>query len=141
MAESTKAKSGYLETPVRNPHAPTGTVAAYLSLEKVQRFLKYGPAHKFYEAQWCVRSTLCDPHAILRYNEDEWRGYCYARSEEMRYTNSGSRVPVEPGFVFLVFVTEEMRVIEWGFEYAKRDDRDLPMNDRGGSMREVLWRR
>lgn len=140
MDDSTNPRAGYLETPARNPLALTGTVTACLSLEKVQRYLKYGPGHKFYEVQ-CVRATLFDPHAILRYNEDEWRGYCYARSEEMRYTNSGSKVSVEPGFVFLVFVTEKMRVIEWGFEFASRDDCDLPMNDRGGSMREVIWRR
>lgn len=140
MDDPVKPRAGYLETPAKSPWSPAGNVTAYLSLEKIQRFQKYGPGHKFHEVR-CVRASLSDPGAILRYNEDEWNGFCYTRLERTRYTNQGSQVPAEAGFVFLVFVTDNLRIIEWGFEPANRDDGELPMDDRGGSLGELIWRR
>jgi hypothetical protein len=134
-------KAGYFGTPAKDPKSPTGNVTALVSREKVERLLKYGPAHKFYESFYCVRETLSDPHAIFPYNEDEWTGYCYTRKVENRYTNAGSQVPVEDGFTFAVFVTDTMKVIEWGFEPAKRDHEDTLMNDRQGRLRDAIWRR
>lgn len=134
-------KAGYLECSARAPTVDGGNTKAYLSQDKIQRFMKYGPQYKAYEAAYCVRSALADPHAILRYTEDEWSGYCYARRSAVRYLNSGSEVPNRPDFVFVVFVTESMKIVEWGFEKADPDDPDLPLNDRGGAMREIVWSR
>lgn len=137
MSES-DATAGSLETPIINPRTNTRDTAR-IAREKVERFLKYGPAHKFYEAMYSVREALSDPDAIIAYNEDEWRGFCYARRTLHRFTNRGDRLTIEEGMVYVVFVTDTMKVVEWGLEFADRDDPRLPLDRRAGALGEVLW--
>ena len=42
-------RKGYLETPIACPIS-NSTRTAFVSEEKLDRYLRYGPAHKFYEA-------------------------------------------------------------------------------------------
>lgn len=115
MAEQ-KPRPGYLEIPIKSPSGD-GEVIAYLSHEKAQHYLKKAPPHKYYELLDLVPPTLREPSSINAYDSGEWQGYCYARPFEYRCTNlPGGRSPIDRAWIFVVILTTDFVIIEWGWE-------------------------
>lgn len=136
---SSAAKRGYVETPTLNPH--TGApVNARIAQDKLLGFAYRGPSYKFHQGLQSVRAVLADPEFVLEYKEEDWTGYCYARRLAEVPDRNGRNQPCEEGFTFLVFVTKDFKVIEWGLEPCDRWQRPgMPANVRNGEMGVVLW--
>jgi hypothetical protein len=135
--KSDRSVPGFLETPAVCPRTK-GTVVALISYKKATDLQKYGPAYKYNEMLSLVRETLVDPHAIWAYNQDEFGGYCYTRPANYACTNRGTKAKRPEGMIFAVFVTDSMKVIEWGWEPHDRDDTDRPMIWEG-RLEAKLW--
>ena len=135
--KGSRTRPGYHETPVKCPKSLIQTVA-YIPKDTVTHFLKYGPSYKFYEIQHNVRETLADSDACYRYRKDEFPGFCYTRNIDYRYTNEGCRVPSEPGFVYVVFLTEKLILADFGFEHCDELERCKPLVAEF-RLEEAIW--
>ena len=54
--------------------------------------------------------------------------YCYCGIPSHDYTEEGDRIPPRAGFVFLVFVTEELVAYNWRWAVCCPNKPNLPMN-------------
>ena len=132
-------KRGFLSTPVICPHGHEKTTA-YIPYSKATHFQKYGPQHKFYELLHLLRPTLADPDAYFPYVADDFAGFCYTGRLSFAYTNRGQQVEPPEGMVFVVFLTDNLKVTDWGWEYHDRDDPVRPLVSEG-RLEEALWSR
>lgn len=81
-------KLGFLDTPIVCPRKHTRTTA-WIPYSRALHFLKYGPAHKYYELLHLLRPTLTDPDAYYPYIADDFPGFCYTKALDYAYTNKG----------------------------------------------------
>jgi hypothetical protein len=95
--------------------------------EDIEHVEKFGPAYRFYDLQ-LVRDALKMPVAIFkglkRVGEEE--SLCFVSNPTARFSNTGTEIPVPPGFVFLVFVNDNRLVTNWRFELASRNNPQYP---------------
>jgi hypothetical protein len=120
------APSGFF---AENALAPSGTgnCQFLISEGKIRHFLRYGPAHKFFEAM-AIPAVLQNPLVIFRGLEREEMadGLCYAGLPEIKHLDHNITVPPPPGFTFAIFADAEYRVFEWRWEKADPDTNYYP---------------
>lgn len=90
-----------------------------ISESKLRHFLRYGPAHKFFEAM-SLPYILRNPSVIFMglKRENLENGYCYVGIPPHRYIDHNITAPPHPGFVFAVFTDGEHRIFDWRWERA-----------------------
>lgn len=121
-----RPKPGYLSTPIIHP-TTKATATAYVAWDKANHYLKYGPAHKFYELLYLVRETLIDDkNSCFPYNDDEFAGYLYTLHADYAMNNQGQRARPPLGKVFAVFLTGGLKVADWGWEVEDPQMPDRP---------------
>lgn len=105
--------------------APSGQESCQFRVARslLDRIWRDGPEHKAYEV-WNVKDTLQKPTAVFEgLNRDNFKAsYCYVGNPEEGYSNDGERRPWDPRFVFLVYVRDDLRVLDW--EKAKADEQN-----------------
>jgi hypothetical protein len=99
-----------------------------ISTEKINALHKYGPDDKFYNLR-NLPFAIAEPDAIFKglQREGHETSYCYVSRPSRRFVTEETSVPVEDGFVFVVFVTSNLEIFDWRFEKACPDGR-LPEN-------------
>ena len=144
MAEPGGTRRAYLEVEAVNP-ADGKRYVVLISHARVQALAKRSVG-QVAECAYTVPAILQRPIAIfegLRQDEDEDRGAgvgwrCYCGVPEVAYRPDGSKRPVYPGQVFLVFVNEECVAYNWRWEKTDEDDANLPSGYAGRFRKRVL---
>jgi len=98
-------------------------------LKQVRHLETHGPTHKFYELVSAC-DVLKNPMAVfegLRRDGQE-KGLCYI-GRPRRY-GDGVEYPPHPNMVFIVCVTEENTIFEWGWEREDTARTGLPVNSK-----------
>ena len=111
-----------------------------LSKNLAEKVRKDGPGHKFFELQ-LVLETLQRPKVIFEGLEREsfQASFCYVSKPDRRYSNDGECWPPVPGRVFLVYVRDDLRVLDWEWHPAAVHDPDIPDDTENRFGREK-WR-
>lgn len=135
--ELPRPPSGFLSTSAIDPRS--GAVsAAYVPVRRATFLANFGPMHKFHELLTLVRDTLRTPDCCFPYLADELRGYGFTLRARYSVRNDGRRVRPPVGCVFVVFLTESMKVTDWGWE---QEDGSRPgwARLREGRLGDPLW--
>jgi hypothetical protein len=99
-----------------------------ISTEKINWRHKCGPDDKFYNLQ-NLPFAVNSPNAIFKglKREGHETSYCYVARPARRFVSETTSVPLEDGLVFVVFITSNLEIYDWRFEWAC-DDGKLPEN-------------
>ena len=121
---------GYTFTNGKHPHRP-GTCEFKIPTDLIERYLRYGPAHKFFDLH-LLPHILQHPMAIFEglEREEQQNGLCYAgippfiRRESKAAISRGRaeldllELPPPPGMTFAVFMTVRYVIFDWRWERA-----------------------
>lgn len=110
---------------------PAGSVPCEfkVALKQVQHLQTLGPTHKFYElisACEVLKSPLAVFEGLQRDGQE--KGLCYIGKP--RCHGDGVQYPPHPNMVFLVCVTGEKTIFEWGWEREDSARPGLPVNSK-----------
>ena len=90
-----------------------------ISTGKISWLHKYGPDDKFYNI-WNLAFAVNNPNAIFKglKREGHDNSYCYSASPARRFVNDSESIPINDGWIFLVFVSHNLEIFDWRFEHA-----------------------
>src|SRR5262245_14537605 len=110
-----------------------------ISADLIMRKNKYGPDDVFYNLR-NVPFAVNHPQAIFKGldRDGHENSYCYAACPCRRFVSDNNSLPVEDGFVFLVFVTADFDIFDWRFEKTDDIDKQLPRNYKH-RFGELIW--
>jgi hypothetical protein len=130
-------KKGYLTCPGLDPSGCRKCVFK-IALARVEHLNRVGPTHKFYELISAAK-LLEEPMAIFEglRREGLEHGLCYVGTP--RCYREGAEHPPHPGMVFLVFVTKDMMIFEWGWEKEDQGKPGFPQSSRT-RFDKCLWK-
>jgi hypothetical protein len=111
-----------------------------LSYSEVERIRRDGPAYKFNELL-NLKETLQKPVAIFKglQRQNFAASFCYVGKPKHSYSNDGEVRPWDQRFVFVVYVRDDLRIIDWEKLKSDRNNPDLP-EDWNTRFDETLWK-
>src|SRR5260221_13072900 len=100
-----------------------------ISTQKILWCHKSAPEHVFYNLR-NVPFAVNNPHAIFKGLEREGHenSYCYVARPERRFVSDTESVPVDDGWVFVLFITSALEIFSWRFEKSDQNNNMLPEN-------------
>lgn len=122
-----------------------------LSYRRIQQLGQQSNRGELFRAAHLVRLALKQPTGIfrgIRFEEDELHSchspawLCYCCCPPIDFTRAGVEISAPPKMVFLVFVSEDKTVYNWGWERADLDAWDagkrLPVNYQNRFQEHVI---
>jgi len=96
------------------------------------------PPHVFYNLR-NIPFAISRPNAIFKglQREGHENSYCYVASVARRFVSDSESLPVQDGFVFLVFVSSNLEIFDWRFEPNATNSK-LPKNHEV-RFKQMIW--
>lgn len=130
---------GYTFTEGKNPRG-SGTREFKIPSDLIERYLRYGPAHKFFDLH-ILPHVLQNPGAIFEglERDEQQNGLCYAgippsiRREIKGSTGRGGaeldliELPPPDGMTFAVFMNVRYVIFDWRWEQADANNAGHPI--------------
>ncbi|MFN2507197.1 MAG: hypothetical protein ABR589_00295 [Chthoniobacterales bacterium] len=134
------SKSGFFTEQGLDPSG-RGARDFYISQSRIRHFLRYGPAHKFFESL-SIPYVLQNPSVIFSGLEREnfQNGLCYAGLPPVQYLDADVTAPPPRGMIFAVFANADFHIFEWRWEKADSNNYGYPM-DAQTRFTQIQWSR
>jgi hypothetical protein len=109
-----------------------------ISTQRILWIHKNGPSDKFYNLR-NVPFAINHPDLIFKglQRDGHESSFCYVSRPVRRFISDIENVPVEEGWVFLVFFNSRLEIFDWRFEKAGQNSR-FPENH-VERFRELIW--
>ena len=109
-----------------------------MAIRQIEHLLDAGPKSRFYEL-FSVAETLANPSVVFQGLERDGKedALCYVGLP--RQYGDGWEAPPRPGSVFLVCMTSDRVIFEWGWEKADELDNSYP-TDRKRRFTTEIWK-
>ena len=111
----------------------------YISQRQVRHYMRYGPAHKFFDSL-TIPYILLHPSVIFLglKRENMEKGLCYAGIPPVRYVNAEVTAPPHPGMIFMVFVDDKSHVFNWRWERVDKSNNSYPIDSKD-RFTKTIW--